>query len=308
MISSTRSSCTACMAAVYGSGCAIWPCASIPAPRSAASARLSRRSASGCSASLESLCGADDQEATRASAAARALISLEQRPRRAPSRSRSRARSPRRPRAQVDDDVLDRDASPPPCGSGSITSRRIQPERCSGWVETTISVDRRLELRERVAHRIDRVGVDDEAVGRDPRLTQVVERLVEPAPGRGAPRVLVDDVPSRGGFTGQTTVTWTGPASARRASALVRPRPRPSRSRRRGRGHVSVRPSRARGLDAGRPVEHRVPRARDAVLVRAPTTCGSSSKLKYGGGEETCHSSVSERHGFASAFGPRTQL
>ena len=34
MISSTRSSWTACIAAVNGSGCAIWPCASIPSPRS----------------------------------------------------------------------------------------------------------------------------------------------------------------------------------------------------------------------------------------------------------------------------------
>src|SRR5205085_11857387 len=36
-----------------------------------------------------------------------------------------------------------------------------------------------------------------------------------------------------------------------------------------------------------------------------PTTCGISSKLKIGGGEETCHSSVSARHGFAAAAGPR---
>src|SRR5581483_12013221 len=32
-----------------------------------------------------------------------------------------------------------------------------------------------------------------------------------------------------------------------------------------------------------------------------PTTCGISSKLKIGGGELTCHSSVSARHGFAGA-------
>ena len=35
-----------------------------------------------------------------------------------------------------------------------------------------------------------------------------------------------------------------------------------------------------------------------------PTTCGISSKLKIGGGELTCHSSVSACHGFASAAGP----
>ena len=35
-----------------------------------------------------------------------------------------------------------------------------------------------------------------------------------------------------------------------------------------------------------------------------PTTVGTRSKLKIGGGEETCHSSVSARHGFASARAP----
>src|SRR3954452_12504256 len=38
-----------------------------------------------------------------------------------------------------------------------------------------------------------------------------------------------------------------------------------------------------------------------------PTTVGSSSKLKIGGGEETCHSSVSARHGFEPALGPPRQ-
>src|SRR5439155_18906342 len=35
-----------------------------------------------------------------------------------------------------------------------------------------------------------------------------------------------------------------------------------------------------------------------------PTTCGISSKLKIGGGDDTCHSSVSARHGFPGASGP----
>ena len=39
-----------------------------------------------------------------------------------------------------------------------------------------------------------------------------------------------------------------------------------------------------------------------------PTTCGGSSKLKIGGGELTCHSSVIARHGLAGAIGPRAQL
>jgi len=35
-----------------------------------------------------------------------------------------------------------------------------------------------------------------------------------------------------------------------------------------------------------------------------PTTVGRWSKLKIGGGEATCHSSVSAFHGFAPARGP----
>src|SRR5262245_50357758 len=57
MISSTRSSSIACIAAVYGSGWATCPCASIPRPRSSASTRRSRRSASGCDPCSGSLCG-----------------------------------------------------------------------------------------------------------------------------------------------------------------------------------------------------------------------------------------------------------
>ena len=34
-----------------------------------------------------------------------------------------------------------------------------------------------------------------------------------------------------------------------------------------------------------------------------PTTCGISSKLNTGGGELTCHSSVSARHGLAPRSG-----
>ena len=35
-----------------------------------------------------------------------------------------------------------------------------------------------------------------------------------------------------------------------------------------------------------------------------PTTVGTRSKLKIGGGDETCHSSVRPRHGLAGARGP----
>ena len=39
-----------------------------------------------------------------------------------------------------------------------------------------------------------------------------------------------------------------------------------------------------------------------------PTTLGTSSKLKVGGGEETCHSIVFARQGLDSARGPKRQL
>ncbi len=39
-----------------------------------------------------------------------------------------------------------------------------------------------------------------------------------------------------------------------------------------------------------------------------PTTVGTASKLKIGGGEDTCHSSVMARHGLAAARGPQRQL
>src|SRR5204862_142153 len=39
-----------------------------------------------------------------------------------------------------------------------------------------------------------------------------------------------------------------------------------------------------------------------------PTTCGISSKLNTGGGDETCHSSVKDRHGLPGAIAPRRML
>ena len=44
------------------------------------------------------------------------------------------------------------------------------------------------------------------------------------------------------------------------------------------------------------------------MTVPPPTTVGTSSKLNTGGGEDTCHSSVCARHGFAGASGPCRQL
>ena len=153
MISSTRSSCTACIAAVYGSGWAIWPCASMPAPRSAASARRRRRSASGWSCRAGSLWGQISRKLAGGSLAARSLIDC------------SRV-SP----STVSLAITSTFASPP--------SRERSTTTCSTGMSPAAL----------------RICVDDEAVGRDSRLGQAGEGLVEPTPrGRGA-RVLVDDI------------------------------------------------------------------------------------------------------------------
>ena len=71
----------------------------------------------------------------------------------------------------------------------------VQPARPLGRVGREDDlVDRRLELRERIARRVDRAVVDDEPVRRDRSGTQRLQRLLEPSAGRGATRVLVDDV------------------------------------------------------------------------------------------------------------------
>ena len=128
MISSTRSSWTACIAAAYGSGCAIWPCASMPAPRSSASARRSRRSASGCPLGRRSLCGATIRKL--AGTPRRALADRrEQRLAEHASRSRPRGRSPRRGLLASGRRRRARPGRPRrPSRIWSTTLRRSQPE------------------------------------------------------------------------------------------------------------------------------------------------------------------------------------
>ena len=46
----------------------------------------------------------------------------------------------------------------------STTSRRIQPDRSAPCVDDDDLVDLRLELRQRVLDRLDRPGLDDEAL------------------------------------------------------------------------------------------------------------------------------------------------
>src|SRR5262245_47600344 len=134
-ISSTRSSRTACMTALYGSGCATCPCTSRPSPRRIVSARRSLRSASGCAETVGSLCGQ--------------MIRNDAGERFARSRMRSRRGSP----TTVSFATTRTFAGPPSAcmstttwstGSGSAalrirstTLRCNQPDRSSGCVETT---------------------------------------------------------------------------------------------------------------------------------------------------------------------------
>ena len=274
MISSTRSSWTACIAAVYGSGCAIWPCASMPAPRSAASAGAAGARHRGAPASWRSLCGAMIRKPP-GDRAARSLIFVEQRLVARPSRSRSRARSPRRP---------PRFRSTTTCSTGTAPATfSIRSTTCAHPARPRLRVrrdddlvHRRLELRERVAHRVHRVGLDDEAVRRDPRRPKLLERLVEPPPGGRPPRVLVDDVALAGRVhrADDRDLSRRRPALERLASARAR---RPSRSRPPGRGSMLA-PPRAHPTRSPLKTACRAPGTPYSYGV--PTTCGSSSKLK----------------------------
>ncbi len=202
----------------------------------------------------------------------------------------------------VDDDVLHRPVAGdvgdavddvPAQPAGLRLRVRRDDDRVDGW----------LELGERVAHGGHRVALDHEAVCRDPTLVEHRERALEPSTGRSAPRVLVHDVAALGlihrADDGHAEVG--APCGARRR--------RSTRA-----GHCLVcddeevhQCSRTSAIRRGR-LQDGVPCARHAVLIRLPTTCGISSKLNTGGGDDTCHSSVSDRHGFAEARGPRRML
>src|SRR6185503_2758804 len=122
------------------------------------------------------------------------------------------------------------------------------------------------------------VGVDDEARGRDARGAERLQRLLQPAAGRRAARVLVDDVALARLVDGHEHVPLGSHACTSSPCWTRSPLKTPCRA-------------------PGTPYSYGL-----------PTTCGISSKLKIGGGELTCHSSVSERHGLAGAFAPKRQL
>src|SRR6476619_3234717 len=138
MISSTRSSSTICIAAVYGSGWAIWPCASIPSSRSVARAARRRRSASGYSLAVGSLCGQTMRKPAGPSAAR--------------CRMRSRSRSPRTVSFAITRTLALPEravTSETTCWNGRSPARRLswprtfcfrsQPDFSSGCVETISS-------------------------------------------------------------------------------------------------------------------------------------------------------------------------
>ena len=149
--SSTRSSWITCSVAVYGSGCVTWPCASMPSARSVASARRSRRSASGCGLARVALRG-DDQEARRRalrpladprSSGSPTTVSFATRarsPRRSSSARRPRARPERaRPRP--------RECGRPRCGASSPSAARDGWTRGSGSAAARAGAARRAPPR-----------------------------------------------------------------------------------------------------------------------------------------------------------------
>ena len=73
--------------------------------------------------------------------------------------------------------------------SRSTTLRRIQPERSARVRRDDDLVDRRLELRERVLHRLHRAGLDDEALRGDAAVAQRLQRLARAAAAPTARRV-----------------------------------------------------------------------------------------------------------------------
>ena len=169
MISSTRSSWTACTAAVYGSGWATWPCASIPS-RAGAPARAAGGAPPPGGRPRRVALRRDDQEARRRPLrplpdplqqriADDGLVRDHEHVRRPPSPSRSTTtcstgRSPAALRMRVDD-----------------VRGAASPDFWRGCVET-ITSSGRLELRERVSDRRHRIGLDDEPVRGDPGLAQ----------------------------------------------------------------------------------------------------------------------------------------
>ena len=275
MISSTRSSCIALIAAATGIGVAD-VAARLDArglelrDRAAASAR----SAPGGSAGTTTVNSAGDGGGALAHG-------REERARRRRSGFRSRARARARAARSRSTTTCSTGTSPAALRARSIRFPRSQPERSSGCVEMIISSGS--YSREPVAERLQRIGIDDGARGRRcrPRAGGRASAAADARrPSAARPRRRRSRRAARS--AGEMTVTRIGPSAARaphaRRGASARRR---SRSRARGPGGRT--PRRARhgtvsSIGAGFsallglvavPVHDRVPRAADAVLVRA---------------------------------------
>ena len=223
MISSVRSSRIACIAAVKGSGCAIWPWTSMPSARSSESAARRRRSASGCSERDGSLCGSDDEEAgaplLRAGAnaleerlAEDGLVGHDEDVRAGAT-------------GDVADDVLDR----PSAGSPADLLEQVLAEPSRSRLGMRGDDDLVDVLRgEHIPDSGHRIVVEHRAVRRDTGFAQSFERPVETTAGRSASRVSVDDVARRvAACTGATTMH----ANRARAPLCASPRSRARRRR-----------------------------------------------------------------------------
>src|SRR5437588_3118306 len=166
------------------------------------------------------------------------------------------------------------------------------------------AIGRRLERRECIASRVDRVRLDHHSVRRDPGLVQRLESAVEAPSGGGASGVLVHDVAARRGAyrrEHRDEVLAAAGSALHRVQQLLA-------------GHGLVRDHE----DVAHTFTSSSSTTRSSLKTACrapgtpysygpPTTCGISSKLKTGGGDETCHSSVGARHGFADAGAPRAQ-
>src|SRR5918997_4547813 len=168
----------------------------------------------------------------------------------------------------------------------------------------------RVEHAEGVADRLLGIVLDDEPVRGDAPLAKRRQRPVEPSARRRSARVLVDDVAGAWRVHGredcdELELTFRRPPLDRIDQLSSRDRlvrdhenvPLHVRTSSRSSRTTSRSPFMTACFAPGTPYSYGF-----------PTTCGISSKLKSGGGEDTCHSSVIPRHGFPGARAPRIQL
>src|SRR3954451_24390457 len=141
-------------------------------------------------------------------------------------------------------------------------------------------------------------------MGRDPGLMERRERPVEPAARRGTPRVLVHHITAGRRVHGREDGNEVDPGLGLAAHGVEELVAR-DRLVRDHQDVAHVRTSSSTGVLSPLKTACRAPGT--PYSYGPPTTCGISSKLKTGGGEDTCHSIVSARHGFEGAGSPRVQ-